>query len=67
MGLFSWFNTSETKSTEGLDNDIPQKTQCYHIVRSFNDFTSDLSINNFLFLLGRVLDLFLFYQCCNYW
>lgn len=31
MGLFSWFNTSEAQSTEGLDNGIPKKTQCYHI------------------------------------
>jgi hypothetical protein len=32
MGFFSWFSTTETESVEGLDNGIPQKTQCYHIV-----------------------------------
>lgn len=33
MGLFSWFSTTaESESFEGLDNGIPQKTQCYHIV-----------------------------------
>ncbi|KAG2207513.1 uncharacterized protein EV154DRAFT_150541 [Mucor mucedo] len=31
MGLFSWFSTTDSTSVEGLDNGIPQKTQCYHI------------------------------------
>ncbi|KAI9355756.1 hypothetical protein BD770DRAFT_473459 [Pilaira anomala] len=31
MGLFSWFSSSKTESTAGLDNGIPQKTECYHI------------------------------------
>lgn len=33
MGLFSWFSITDSESVEGLDNGIPQKTQCYHIVR----------------------------------
>ncbi|CAO3696019.1 unnamed protein product [Rhizopus stolonifer] len=30
MGLFSWFQKDQSSSTQGLD-EIPQKTQCYHI------------------------------------
>ncbi|KAI7906801.1 uncharacterized protein BX663DRAFT_497613 [Cokeromyces recurvatus] len=32
MGLFSWLNDSTNeKEVEGLDNTIPEKTQCYYI------------------------------------
>ncbi|KAI9255461.1 hypothetical protein BY458DRAFT_520065, partial [Sporodiniella umbellata] len=30
MGLFSWFEKDSVSSNQGLD-EIPQKTQCYHI------------------------------------
>ncbi|ORE10012.1 hypothetical protein BCV72DRAFT_222327 [Rhizopus microsporus var. microsporus] len=30
MGLFSWLQKGNTPSTQGLD-EIPQKTECYHI------------------------------------
>lgn len=36
MGLFSWFGTAAS-NVEGLDDAIPQKTQCYHIVSTLNN------------------------------
>ncbi|KAG2233684.1 hypothetical protein BDF21DRAFT_406207 [Thamnidium elegans] len=48
MGLFSWFGSSETKSTEGLDNGIPKKTECYHIegFLSCSYFTNAVEISD---------------------
>lgn len=35
MGLFSWFG-SKNNTAQDADTSIPEKSQCYHIVRKHN-------------------------------